>query len=55
MSQKEDNINIFSYAGIIKFGKENSKIKLNKKQLILLIISFAIIVALLDYIFGIYF
>lgn len=55
MSSKDQDINLFTYAGIIKFGKDNSKIKLNKKELIIFVLVFAAIFAILDFIFGTFF
>ncbi|MGC9132828.1 MAG: hypothetical protein ACP5GJ_00245 [Nanopusillaceae archaeon] len=39
---------LFTYLGLYKFGKEKSKIKLNKRNLILFVIIFAAIIYLIN-------
>ncbi|EOD42496.1 Uncharacterized protein Nst1_225 [Candidatus Nanobsidianus stetteri] len=39
-----DQLPIFTYLGLYKFGKEKSKIKLNRNKIIIFIIIFAALV-----------
>ena len=40
----EQQTPLFAYLGLYKFGKEKSKIKLNKRNLIIMVIIFAALV-----------
>ena len=48
----EQQAPLFTYLGLYKFGKEKSKIKLNRRNLILLVIIFAAIVYIISFLYS---
>jgi len=50
-SKKEEIVPIRSFAGIFRFGKEQSKISIDKNTLIIISVGFAILILALHIIF----